>query len=94
MSRREKRKQIRFDAEENSLAHIIYEENTQKRYKVGLLHDESFSGCSVILSGDLQLKEKDRLVIKPGLLDKRLGEVCWVKRLEPKIIKIGVLYID
>ncbi|MBF0225747.1 MAG: hypothetical protein HQK76_09860 [Desulfobacterales bacterium] len=88
----EKRRHIRYGPEEDTVIKILFKKNRSIYFKVALLIDESYSGCSVILTGDIMLAKGDVILLNYGDVGKRLAEVCWVKAVERNIYKIGLLF--
>jgi hypothetical protein len=61
----------------------------------GLLANESFGGCSLVVIGSKQLKKGLICRIKLGyLVNPLLVEVRWRKELAEGISRVGLKYID
>jgi len=91
MDRREK---IRFLPDENSLAAIYYEHNQLIEEKRGLLYDESANGCSVVMSGNLNFTQGNRILVKAGRLGNMEAEIRWIKEIYERIYLIGIMYVE
>ena len=90
---KKKRTAVRFDPDDNAITRIAYEVDGERVQKTGLLYDESYSGCSIILTGKIDLSEGQSLYIKPGKLEVTEAEVRRIEQLDDKITKLGILYI-
>ncbi|MCK4906285.1 MAG: hypothetical protein KAR07_02025 [Spirochaetes bacterium] len=88
----ERRAHVRYDPDENAVSEIIYHKDKKEIQKIGLIFDESFSGCSVVLTGNVPFKVNERVLIKSGKLDSRYADVCWIRKIESGIFKIGIAY--
>ena len=91
MSDYDKRKYIRFPAEQNELVTIYYQDEDTKRtgQRVGLGENESFKGCCVVFVGDITFKEGQDVFCEIGTLPKVKAKVAWIKKLENQIAKVG-----
>jgi len=61
---------------------------------VGLVVNESFSGCAVVLITDLPIKKGAKLKIKVGELGVLKAKLAWIKPLEENILKVGVNFTE
>jgi hypothetical protein len=91
MSEHKDRKHLRYPAEPNGLITIYYlDESTKKTLqRVGLGQDESFKGCCVVFVGEVSFKQGQEVLCECGTLPKMTAKVCWIKKLEDQITKVG-----
>jgi hypothetical protein len=91
MSEHKDRKHLRYPAEPNGLITIYYlDESTKKTLqRVGLGQDESFKGCCVVFVGEVSFKPGQEVLCECGTLPKMTAKVCWIKKLEDQITKVG-----
>ena len=61
---------------------------------VGIVINESYTGCAIVVASDLKLKKGTKLKIKVGNLSPLKGEIVWLKTLEENIHKVGILLLD
>lgn len=90
-----KRAPIRYKPDPMTIAHIDFE--NAKEFKpscVGIVINESYSGCSVVISTDIEIKRGDKVKIKIGELSAMKANVAWVKELEENIYKLGIQLLD
>ncbi len=89
------RRSVRFNPDPLTIA--VLSLNLDKVFRpalVGLVLNESFGGCSILINHD-ELLKKDHLVhIKVGQLGLMKAKIVWVKNLEESIYKIGLKFID
>ncbi|MCK6597738.1 MAG: hypothetical protein L6Q37_05190 [Bdellovibrionaceae bacterium] len=90
------RKFLRFQPDENTLALIDLKFST-KEFKPsisGLILNESYSGCAIVVASDVILKLGSKVKIKIGNLHVMKAEVVWAKILEENIQKIGIKLLE
>lgn len=91
-----KRKSIRFEPDLGTFAFVDFalEAKAFKPTVSGLTIDESYRGCSFVTKSDSNLKAGKEIRIKTGNLAVLSGQIRWVKKLTPKIMHIGVEYLE
>jgi hypothetical protein len=91
-----KRKFIRFTADEGAQAFILGDESG-KKFKIplpALIIEESFKGCSLVVLQNSLFKEKARFHVKVGKLDVMLAEIRWTKVLAKKVQLLGLVFLE
>ena len=85
------RKNFRYPAEPNELVTIYYlDENNKKTGQlVGLCQDESLNGYCAVFVGALSFEKGQEVLCECGKLPKAKAKVCWIKKLEDRITKVG-----
>ena len=62
---------------------------------VALIHDESpLKGCSLVVFNHEQLQQGNACLVKVGRMDPVAALITWRKQLEPKLIRIGLQYLE
>jgi hypothetical protein len=79
------RKHIRFNPDLGDVAWI--EGKTP-----GLIVNESFTGCSLIVLSSVDIEKGDTVRVQVGKLKAMESEVRWVKKIDRDIVRIGLLY--
>ncbi len=59
-----------------------------------LVLDEAFKGCCLVVPGPFDLTVGDTLWVKVGKLDAMEAEIRWIEKLDPRVFKIGVFYLE
>lgn len=89
------RRSIRFTPDPLTIA--VLSLSTDKIFRpkiVGLVLNESFGGCSILVNHDDTIQKDQVVNIKVGQLGLMKAKVIWVKHLEESIYKIGLKFID
>ena len=60
----------------------------------GLVFDESFKGCSVVVLETERLQRGDRVRIRAGELPVLKAEVRWRREIDTGVLKVGFLYVE
>lgn len=60
----------------------------------GIVFDQSFRGCSLILQLDVEPKPDQLMRLKLGPLKPLLAQVRWIRALDKGIYKIGFEFIE
>jgi hypothetical protein len=96
MGEYDKRKYIRYPADQNELVTIHYlDESTKKTgQRVGHSKNESFNGCCVVFVGNVSFKKGQEVLCESSTLCKVRAKVAWVRNLEEEIIKAGFSFIE
>lgn len=90
------RNAIRFKAEDTDFA-LIEIAPYKKEFTpicVGLIINESYSGCALVLKTSQPLNNGQEVKVKVGKLPELVGKVAWIKPIEDSLIKIGIQYIE
>lgn len=59
---------------------------------VGIILNESSSGCAICIPATRRLKEGDQFVVQVGKMEPQLATVVWRKELDKDVVKIGIKY--
>ncbi len=88
-----RRKKIRYAPDEE--VHALLRRDEGGPAQVGLIFDESYTGCSlvVVLLEKDSFKSGDTVTVKVGKLHEMPAEVKWVKRLEDRVVRLGLSYL-
>jgi hypothetical protein len=90
------RKSIRFKPDPLTVALLDLKPKAQtfNPSLVGLVINESYSGCAILLATDLKLKKETKVNIKVGNLSPLKAEIVWLKTLEENIHKVGIRLLE
>lgn len=89
-----RRENIRFDPDENALA-IIHVGGDEDNSLVGLLRDESHSGCGAVFHREyFPFEEQDVVKLKVHQLSPRKAKIAWTNPLDDKLIKVGFQFSE
>lgn len=89
------RRSVRFTPDPLTIAGLsLKNEKVFRPSIIGLVLNESFGGCSVLVNHDPALKKDQVLSIKVGHLGVMKAKVVWVKNLEESVYKIGLKFIE
>jgi hypothetical protein len=90
MSAIQNRKKIRFEPEPNTMAQVIF-----KKVKfVGLVVNESQSGCRAVFLSKNPLVAGDVCQIIVGELQELAAQVVWRKELGSLVCEMGFSYLE
>ena len=94
-SNHNKRKNIRYVSEVNELVGMMrgQDESDFREEIVGILVDESFKGCSVVIHCSHQLAAGEKMIVRAGKLSPLPAEVRWSKDIDEKVCKVGLEYL-
>lgn len=91
-----KRGNLRYPAEKNTLIEIdpIFKTNGFNPAYVGLVCDESFTGC-----GFIALKTDDvimgrQLKVRVGNMDPIKAQIQWISELDYQVVRVGLKYLE
>jgi hypothetical protein len=59
---------------------------------VGIILNESSTGCAVCIPATRRLKEGDRFVVQVGKMNPQSATIVWRKDLDKDVVKIGIKY--
>ncbi len=59
---------------------------------VGIILNESSTGCAVCIPATRHLKEGDSFVVQVGKMHPQSATVIWRKELDKDVVKIGIKY--
>lgn len=86
---------IRFKSEPMTLGYIdVVSTNTFNPQVVGIVLNESYTGCALILASDSKFKINQEVKIKVGKLDPMKASIIWLKTLDENIYKVGIKFLE
>ncbi len=89
------RKSTRFQPDPMTIAQLDFAMGKDFRPTlIGLVINESYTGCAMIFVTDEPPKKDLKMRIKVGALSPLKGQVAWVKNLEENIYKVGVRLLE
>lgn len=89
------KRSVRFKPEPMTLGYIDLEPTSNfNPQMVGIVLNESFTGCALILAIDEELKVRQQIKIKVGNLDPIKASISWLKTLDENILKVGLKLIS
>lgn len=89
------KRSIRFRSEPMTLGYVdVALTKTFTPQLVGIVLNESYSGCALILAFDDQLKIHQQIKVKVGNLEPIKASVIWLKTLDENIHKIGIKFLE
>jgi hypothetical protein len=90
------RKAIRFHPDPLTVGLIDFKIGTKafKPTLVGIVINESYTGCAMIVVTDLKLKKDMPITIQVGNLSPMKGKIAWLKTLEENIHKLGIQLLE
>lgn len=56
--------------------------------------DEAFKGCCLVVGGPFDLTVGDTLWCKVGQLDPIEAEIRWMEKLDPRVFKLGIFFLE
>lgn len=59
-----------------------------------LVLDEAFKGCGLVVVGPFPLTVGDTLWVKVGQMDPMEAEIRWMEKLEDRIFKLGIFFLE
>jgi hypothetical protein len=59
-----------------------------------LVLNESFSGCSLLLTTSEKLKKDQKVHVKVGQLGAMSAVIVWIVQLDESIFKVGLQYLE
>ena len=71
--------------------------NDEKNFKpraVGLILNESYTGCALIIHTQEVLRPNQIILLQVGRLGVMPGKVIWTKSLDDSILKVGLQFQD
>ena len=91
-----KRRSIRFSPDMPTLAYLRPElEGQMGQGEVpGIVRDESYRGCCVLLKGETPVEMGIEGVIKVGALAPLKFRVAWIQRIQRGYKKVGIEYLE
>lgn len=94
----EKRRFIRFAADPGQIAEIdLFPQRPQGEFQpnaVGLILDESFKGCGLVILQTEKLQVGEKVKIKVGKLHPLKAQVRWRAQIDPRVLKIGLEFLE
>jgi len=89
-----RRKHIRFNGDDNQLVNITFSSEMGKVEIPALLVNESFSGCSLVITSITSFNKGETVSLIVGKMEIKAAHICWVKELDEHILKLGIEYDD
>ncbi|MBK7960283.1 MAG: hypothetical protein IPK04_03090 [Bdellovibrionales bacterium] len=89
------RKSTRFQPDPMTIAQLDFA--TGKDFRptlIGLVINESYTGCAIVLVADEAPKKDLKLKIKVGALSPLKAQIAWIKNLEENIYKVGIRLLE
>jgi|GEM_PF-881127 len=93
----QRRKSVRFPPDPLDYAVLDWSDSKDKQFQpgtVGLLVNESYSGCAVIIVSESKPQDGAKLRIKVGAIGPLGAEIVWIKNLDDTIYKLGIHFIE
>ena len=86
---------VRFPPDPKTLAQLDVEGSAEfKPSLYGLVLNESYQGCALILLKDERISAGAPLRVQVGQLAPMRAEVRWHKELDDQVVKIGLFYLE
>lgn len=85
-------RKIRYDADKDSLLWISDENG--KQIGMGLLINESLTGCNGVLREAESLEKGNVYLVKPGEIAALRAKLRWRKKLAEGVFQVGFEYLD
>lgn len=88
------RRALRYSPDIGDYAVLCFSDSDSqfKVDSVGIILNESSSGCAVCIPATRRLKEGDQFVVQVGKMEPQLATVVWRKELDKDVVKIGIKY--
>lgn len=94
-SRTNRRKNFRFKPDPLDVVYIgCYDEN--ERFipqQVGLIAEESYSGCGIVSVAEKPFEVGQHLVIAVGKQLPQWAEVRWCRQVENDLLRVGLMFL-
>ena len=74
--------------------YILEIKNNKGEKQLGLIRDESFSGCCAIFRKPLNIKKGEKFFFRSGDSVFLKGKLIWQQELDKVMIKIGIQIAD
>lgn len=89
-----KRRYYRFAPSKNTLAGVGFQDDPKDYHPdlVGLVYEEAYKGCGIIMIKDPRLIVGATCVVECGELAPTLSTIRWIKDLDEHSIKVGMEY--
>ena len=68
--------------------------NTSLNPVVGLILNESFTGCAILVSTEDRFNLNQKVFVKVGNLHAMAAEIMWSTQLDENIFKLGLKYLE
>lgn len=86
----EKRKNIRYPSDRNSLIELIrIGQKGETDMMIGLLINESWHGCCAVFKKPFPFTSNDDLIAHVGSLSNIKADIKWIMEIDDTLIKIG-----
>ncbi|MDJ0844311.1 PilZ domain-containing protein [Crocosphaera sp.] len=87
------RKHQRYYNSQGSSVELIIDVQEIKQSLKGMIIDNSFGGCGLVIIGEEKLAIGQLCSLKMKGVDSILCQIVWVKRLEKCLTRIGIKYL-
>lgn len=91
-----KRGSVRFEPETNSIAYVDAG-SSDKAFApqfVAIVLDESYRGARLAIKANAKIKEEGLIRVQIGQMAPLIAQVRWRKDHTPKLIEIGVKFLE
>lgn len=87
---------IRFkpDPLDHALVDFHNEKGSFTPSAVGLILNESFTGCALVIKSEKVLNKDQEIKVQVGRLEPLAAKVIWVQPLEVNLIKCGLQFLE
>ncbi|KHD89788.1 MAG: hypothetical protein OM95_01580 [Bdellovibrio sp. ArHS] len=86
---------VRFQPDPLDHALIDYlDEDTFDPTAVGIILNESFTGCALVVKASPDLVQNQTIKVKVGRLDPMSARVVWIEPLDTTLMKIGIEFLE
>lgn len=94
--KRSGRKRFRFKPDPSATAMIVLEDRSSGKKVAGLIENESYDGCCLVVLVDESHQIKFDRIYRIRISDnlELRAEVRWLKRLDNVAVQIGFEYVD
>ncbi|MNK80910.1 hypothetical protein D3C87_1006430 [compost metagenome] len=87
---------IRFqpDPLDHALIDFQFETAPFEPEAVGLILNESYAGCALVIKTTKLLNKDQKIKVKVGRIDPMMAKVIWVQPLEASLVKVGIQFLE
>lgn len=87
-----RREYFRYNPDTNALVEIQLDGN---RAIMGLMRDESYSGCAAVYQKSaFHFEEGETVEVQAGNHNPRPADIKWIEELDDKLIKVGFEWVE
>ncbi|WP_107670922.1 PilZ domain-containing protein [Cyanothece sp. BG0011] len=87
------RKHQRYDNSQGSSIELLIDGQEIKQSLKGMIIDDSFSGCGLIIIGEEGLYVGQLCSLKIKKIETILCQIIWLKKLDKCITRVGIKYL-